>query len=86
ALAWGAGPGNFGGIWPVVWHHLIDTPNTKKFVAAFNARWKRPPENQAWGDYCSLKVVAQAMAETKTTEAAKIVEHFEKGAKFDLLK
>ncbi|MGL4290831.1 MAG: ABC transporter substrate-binding protein [Phreatobacter sp.] len=86
ALAWGAGPGNFGGIWPVVWHHLVDTPNTKKFVAAFNTRWKRPPENQAWGDYCSLKVVAQAMAETKTTEAAKIVEHFEKGAKFDLLK
>ncbi|MBN8943867.1 MAG: ABC transporter substrate-binding protein [Rhizobiales bacterium] len=86
ALAWGTGPGNFGGIWPVVWHHLIDTPNTKKFVAAFNTRWKRPPENQAWGDYCSLKVVAQAMAETKTTEAAKIVEHFEKGAKFDLLK
>ncbi|QCI67895.1 ABC transporter substrate-binding protein [Phreatobacter stygius] len=86
ALAWGAGPGNFGGIWPVVWHHLVDTPNTKKFVAAFTTRWKRPPENQAWGDYCSLKVVAQAMAETKTTEAAKIVEHFEKGAKFDLLK
>lgn len=86
ALAWGAGPGNFGGIWPVVWHHLIDTPNSKKFVAGYLARWKRPPENQAWGDYCSLKVIAQAMAETKSTEAAKLVELFEKGAKFDLLK
>lgn len=86
ALAWGAGPGNFGGIWPVVWHHLVDTPNSKKFVAAYLARWKRPPENQAWGDYCSLKVIAQAMAETKSTEAAKLVELFEKGAKFDLLK
>jgi branched-chain amino acid transport system substrate-binding protein len=86
ALAWGAGPGNFGGIWPVVWHHLIDTPNTKKFVSAFNTRWKRPPENQAWGDYCALKIVAQSLAETKSTDPTKIVEHFEKGAKFDLLK
>ncbi|CEJ12461.1 Leucine-specific-binding protein precursor [bacterium YEK0313] len=86
ALAWGAGSGNFGGIWPVVWHHLVDTPSSKKFVAAYLARWKRPPENQAWGDYCSLKVIAQAMAETKSTEAAKLVELFEKGAKFDLLK
>jgi branched-chain amino acid transport system substrate-binding protein len=86
ALAWGAGKGNFGGIWPVVWHHLIDTPGTKKFTTAFNTRWRRPPENQAWGDYCSLKIVAQSMAETKSTDPVKLVEHFEKGAKFDLLK
>ncbi|MEI8145804.1 MAG: ABC transporter substrate-binding protein [Alphaproteobacteria bacterium] len=86
ALAWGAGKGNFGGIWPVVWHHLIDTPGTKKFTTAFNTRWRRPPEKQAWGDYCSLQSVAQSMAETKSTDPVKLVEHFEKGAKFDLLK
>ena len=84
--AWGAGAGNFGGIWPVVWHHLIDTPGTKRFVSAFNAKYNRPPENQAWGDYCALKIVAQAMAETRGTDAMKIVEHLEKGAKFDILK
>ena len=26
AVAWGAGKGNFFGTWPLVWHHLIDTP------------------------------------------------------------
>ncbi|MGL4240220.1 MAG: ABC transporter substrate-binding protein, partial [Beijerinckiaceae bacterium] len=26
ALAWAAGKDNFIGTWPVVWHHLIDTP------------------------------------------------------------
>ncbi|MCA0320108.1 MAG: ABC transporter substrate-binding protein [Proteobacteria bacterium] len=86
ALAWGAGPGNFGGIWPALWHHLVDTPNSKKFVAAFNAKHRRPPENQAWGEYCSLKIIAQSMAETRSTDPTKIVEHFEKGAKFDVLK
>lgn len=86
ALAWGAGKGNFGGTWPVVWHHLIDTPGSKVFVAGFQRKWNRMPENQAWGDYCSMKVVAQAIAETRSTDPVKIVEHFEKGAKFDLLK
>jgi len=86
AVAWAAGKGNFAGTWPLVWHHLIDTPASRKFVADFTARYKRPPENQAWGDYNAIKLVAQAMAETKSIESAKIVEHFEKEAKFPLMK
>ena len=35
AVAWGAGKGNFSGIWPLVWHHLVDTPSSKKYVEAF---------------------------------------------------
>jgi branched-chain amino acid transport system substrate-binding protein len=69
-----------------VWHHLIDTAATKKFVADFTARYKKPPENQAWGDYNAIKLVAAAMAETKSIESMKLVEHFEKGAKFGLMK
>jgi branched-chain amino acid transport system substrate-binding protein len=86
AVAWGAGRGNFLGTWPLVWHHLIDTPASKKFVADFTKRYGRPPENQAWGDYNAIKLVAQAMAEIKSTDSTKLVEHFEKGAKFPLMK
>jgi branched-chain amino acid transport system substrate-binding protein len=86
AVAWGAGKGNFLGTWPLVWHHLIDTPASKKFVADFTKRYNRPPENQAWGDYNAIKLTAQAMAEAKTTDSTKLVEHFEKGAKFGLMK
>jgi len=86
ALAWGAGQGNFLGTWPTVWHHLVDTPSTKAFVAAFQRKFNRPPENQAWGDYCALKIIAQSMNEAKSTEGLRIVEHLEKGAKFDVLK
>jgi len=86
AVAWGAGRGNFLGTWPLVWHHLIDTPASKKFVADFTKRYNRPPENQAWGDYNAIKLTAQAMAETKSTDSTKLVEHFEKGAKFGLMK
>lgn len=86
ALAWAAGKGNFVGTWPVVWHHQLDTPGTKSFVAAFTKKYGKPPENQAWGDYIATKIVTNAMRETKSTESAKLVEHFEKGAKFDVLK
>jgi len=86
ALAWAAGKGNFLGTWPVVWHHLIDTPATKKFVADFRKIYNRPPENQAWGDYNAMKLTAQAMIETKSLDSTKLVEHFEKGAKFGLMK
>ena len=86
ALAWAAGKENFIGTWPVVWHHLIDTPNTKKFVAAFTAKYRKPPENQAWGDDLAVKIFAQSMNELKSTDSAKIIEHWEKGAKFDVMK
>ncbi len=71
AVAWGAGKGNFFGTWPLVWHHLIDTPGSKKFVADFTARYKKPPENQAWGDYIALKILTKAMNEAKSIEATK---------------
>ena len=86
AVAWAAGRGNFLGTWPLVWHHLIDTPDSRRFVAEFTKRYNRPPENQAWGDYNAIKLTAQAMAETKSTDSGKLVEHFEKGAKFGLMK
>jgi branched-chain amino acid transport system substrate-binding protein len=86
ALAWAAGKDNFGGTWPVVWHHLIDTPNSKKFVQAFTAKYRKPPENQAWGDYLAVKIFAQSMNELKSTDSAKLIEHWEKGAKFDVMK
>ncbi|MDO9440439.1 MAG: ABC transporter substrate-binding protein [Beijerinckiaceae bacterium] len=86
ALAWAAGKGNFVGTWPVVWHHQLDTPGSKAFVAAFTKKYNKPPENQALGDYIAAKIVAQSIGELKSTESPKIIEHLEKGAKFDLLK
>src|SRR5262245_40412855 len=86
AVAWGVGKGNFAGIWPLGWQHLVDTPGSKAFIATFTKKFGKPPENQAWGDYNALKIVAQSMNELKSTDSAKLVEHFEKGAKFDVMK
>jgi len=86
ADAWAAGEGNLGGIWPTVWHHEIDTPGSKAFVAAFRKKHGQPPENHAWIEYVSLKIMAQAMNETKSTDTEKLIAYFEKETQFDLLK
>src|SRR6266704_484749 len=85
-VAWGAGKGNFAGIWPLVWHHLVDTPSSKKYVEVFQTKYGKLPDNQSWGDYNSLKIVAQSMSETKSTDPQKLAEHLRKGAKFDVMK
>jgi branched-chain amino acid transport system substrate-binding protein len=86
AVAWGAGQGNFAGIWPLIWHHLVDNPSSKAFVDGFQKKYGKLPENQAWGDYNSLKLVAQSFNELKSTDPQKLAEHLRKGAKFDILK
>jgi branched-chain amino acid transport system substrate-binding protein len=66
ALAWGAGPGNFLGTWPVVWHHLIQSRLQGLRTAAFRAKAGKPPENQGWSDYTAMRVIAQSMNELKS--------------------
>jgi branched-chain amino acid transport system substrate-binding protein len=86
ADAWAAGEGNLSGIWPTVWHHDLDTPGSKAFVAAFRNKYGKPPENHAWIEYVSLKIMAQAMNATKSTDTEKLIAYFESQAEFDLLK
>ncbi len=86
ADAWAAGEGNLGGIWPTVWHHDVNTPGSKAFTTAFMQKHGRPPENHAWISYVSLKMMAQAMNETKSTDSERLIAYFEKQTEFDILK
>jgi len=86
ADAWAAGDGNLSGTWPTVWYHTSDVPTSKVFVANFIKKNGKPPENHAWIEYISLKIMAQAMNETKSTETDKLVAYLEKGTEFDILK
>jgi len=86
ADAWAAGEGNLGGIWPTVWHHDLDTPGSKAFTAAFLKKHGKPPENHAWIEYVSLKMLAQAMNATQSTDTDKLVAYYESEAQFDVLK
>ena len=86
ADAWAAGDGNLAGFWPTVWHHDLDTPGSKEFVSKFRQKYAKPPENHAWIEYVSLKIMAQAMNATKSVDTEKLIKFFESQAEFDLLK
>jgi branched-chain amino acid transport system substrate-binding protein len=84
AAGWGLRKGQFSGVWPLVWHHLVDTPTSKKYVEAFTKKYGKPPENQSWGNYFALRIVAQSMTEVGSADPIKRAEHLRKGAKFDI--
>jgi branched-chain amino acid transport system substrate-binding protein len=86
ADAWAAGDGNLSGTWPTVWYHTLDVPASKTFVANFIKKYGKPPENHAWIEYISLKIMAQAINETKSTETDKLIAYLEKETEFDILK
>ncbi len=84
--AWAAGPRNFSGTWPSVWNHLIETDASQAFATAFTETYGKPPENQAWSDYTALRIMAKAMTDIGGTDADALIEYFEGGATFDLMK
>ncbi|MBF8288042.1 MAG: ABC-type branched-chain amino acid transport system, periplasmic component, ATP binding cassette [Candidatus Rokubacteria bacterium] len=83
---WGAGIDSLSGHWQSLWYHGLAVPAAQAFTKRFSDKYGMPPDNQAWGDYVGVKILLQAMAETKSTEGPKWVAYFEKGATFDILK
>nr|WP_188318838.1 ABC transporter substrate-binding protein [Roseibium aestuarii] len=86
ADAWAAGEGNLTGTWPTPWYHTLDNPDSRAFVERFQAKYGEVPENHAWIEYIALKIAAQAMEETQSTDSEKLVDYLESGAKFNILK
>jgi branched-chain amino acid transport system substrate-binding protein len=83
---WATGLDALSGHWQSLWYHGLNIPSSRAFTERFAKKYGQPPENQAWGDYTGVRIVLQTVAETKSTEASRIVQHLEKGAEFDLLK
>jgi branched-chain amino acid transport system substrate-binding protein len=83
---WAAGLDHLCGHWQTLWYHGLNVPAAQAFTRRFIEKFAGPPDNQAWGDYVGVKIAAQAIADIKSTEAAALIQHLEKGASFDILK
>jgi len=83
---WGAGLDSITGYWQSLWYHKMATESSAVFAKAFRDKYKKPPENQAWGDYTAVKIMAAAMNEAKSTDPAKIIPLLESGMTFDIMK
>ena len=85
-LFWAAGIDSLSGYWQTMWYHGIDTPSSRAFVARFRARYQMPPENGAWADYVAMRILLQAITDTRSTDPEKLIAYFDQGASFDILK
>jgi branched-chain amino acid transport system substrate-binding protein len=83
---WAAGIDSISGHWQSLWYHGLTVPQSVAFTRKFTTQFGYPPDNQAWGDYVAAKILTQAIADTKGTDNTKLIEYFEKGASFDILK
>ena len=83
---WAAGIESITGYWQSLWYHGMQTDTSQAFTKAFVEKYKKPPENQAWGDYMGVKIMAAAMEEAKTTDHDAIIGLLESGMDFDILK
>jgi branched-chain amino acid transport system substrate-binding protein len=83
---WAAGIDALSGHWQSLWFHGLTVPSAVAFTKRFSEKFGGPPDNQAWGDYTAVRILAQSMNEIKSTDSEKIITHLEKGASFDVLK
>jgi branched-chain amino acid transport system substrate-binding protein len=85
-LFWAAGADSLSGYWQAMWYHGLDNAGARAFTRSFRARYHMPPENGAWADYVAVRIVLQAIAGTRSTDAERIIDYCDSGASFDLLK
>jgi len=83
---WAAGLENLSGHWQSLWYHGLKVPAAQAFTTKFQQKFGTPPDNQAWGDYVGVRIVLQTIADLKTTDAQRMIQHLEGGASFDILK
>ncbi|MDH7499478.1 MAG: ABC transporter substrate-binding protein, partial [candidate division NC10 bacterium] len=77
AQAWAVGPDAMTGVFPLIWYHKISAKGTREFATAFEKKYGKPPENQAWGDYVCVKVIADAVEKVRTTDSKALVKALE---------
>jgi branched-chain amino acid transport system substrate-binding protein len=77
-LVWPVGVGALTGVFPLLWWSDLPHEGTRKFTSKFVQKHGKPPENQAWCDYVSVKAIAKAMDTAGTTESKKVIEAMEK--------
>jgi branched-chain amino acid transport system substrate-binding protein len=81
---WSAGPEAATGVYPKIWNYTGDqnTELSKAFVKNYQAKFKTPPESEAWQDWFGTTAIITAIKETKSTDSSKLVEFLE-GHKFE---
>jgi branched-chain amino acid transport system substrate-binding protein len=78
---WAIGPDKNFGIYGITWHHKLDLPGIKDFVARFKKRWPeaRPPvpDNVSYNGYIGMRELLRAVQRAGTTSNHDVIKALE---------
>jgi len=78
---WAIGPDKNFGIYGITWHHKLDLPGVKDFVARFRKRWPdaRPPvpDNVSYNGYFGMRELLRAVERAGTTRNHDVIKALE---------
>jgi len=78
---WAVGPGKYYGVFGITWHHKLDLPGVKDFVARYEKRWPSAPipvpENVSYNGYISMRELLRGVERAGTTRSHEVIKALE---------
>ena len=78
---WAVGPGKYHGVFGITWHHKLDLPGVKDFVARYQKRWPNAPipvpENVSYNGYIGMRELLRAVERAGTTRSHEVIKALE---------
>ncbi|AWN15870.1 ABC transporter substrate-binding protein [Salinisphaera sp. LB1] len=76
---WAAGKDAATGVYPKIWNYTGDqnTEKSKQFAKAFEDKYGKPPESEAWQDYFGMSALLTAIKQTGSTDPGKLISFLE---------
>lgn len=78
---WAVGPEKNFGVFGITWHHKLDLPGIKEFVARYKKRWPKAPipvpENVSYNGYIGIRELLRAVERAGTTRSQEVIKALE---------
>jgi branched-chain amino acid transport system substrate-binding protein len=76
---WAAGKEDATGVYPKIWNYTGDQNTAKSlaFAKAFQNKFGKPPESEAWQDYFGMSALLTAIKQTGSTDSNKLINFLE---------
>ncbi len=71
------------GIWPVAWNHKLFRYSARDLNSRFKKKFERPMDSLAWANWAAVKMIAEAVIRSGSTDAKVLIDYLEGEQSFD---
>jgi branched-chain amino acid transport system substrate-binding protein len=80
---WRADPALLQGVWVASWYHELERYSARELNRRFMRRFEKPAEGFAWANWAAVKLVAEGVLRSASTDAKALVSYLEGAPPFD---